>query len=427
MEVAIMISSLRASDLAWLLLFSALHFASPVRNPAEIELLLLLALFQVISPRVAWFATATGNLAAIALKLVLGWLLIGVSYGIESSYFLILLLPVVSAATSLSAWGATGVTVLSVAGYLSFLLFLDWTRVTVPVDQIREISLRALFLPLVGFLTHQLAEANRAEGRRAQQAVAELAEANQHLREAEEAVRRADRLAALGQLTAGLAHELRNPLGTIKSSSELLERRLPPGDTISQELAGFITSEVDRTNSLVTRFLEFARPLRLRLEDTAVDQLVDKAVTQVQRQGGRNGEAPVHVNRNYSPDVRPVWVDRELVERVFVNLISNALEASAAGGVVTVKTREVANGVELSVIDRGAGIAPEHRESIFNPFFTTKPEGVGLGLAIVAKIVAEHGGRVLVDSTPGEGSVFRVWLPRGSGNMSDTINSGATA
>jgi signal transduction histidine kinase len=125
--------------------------------------------------------------------------------------------------------------------------------------------------------------------------------------------------------------------------------------------------------------------------------------------------------------VRPVWVDRELVERVFVNLISNALEASAAGGVVTVKTREVANGVELSVIDRGAGIAPEHRESIFNPFFTTKPEGVGLGLAIVAKIVAEHGGRVLVDSTPGEGSVFRVWLPRGSGNMSDTINSGATA
>lgn len=399
------------------MLFSALHFASPVRNAAEVELLVLLGLFQVISPRVMWFATPAGNLAAIAAKLVLGWLLIGVSYGIESSYFLILLLPVVSAATTLTVWGATGVTVLAVAGYLSFLLFLDWTRVTVPVDQIREISLRALFLPLVGFLTYQLAEANRAEGRRAQQAVAGLAEANQHLREAEEAVRRADRLAALGQLTAGLAHELRNPLGTIKSSSELLERRLPPGDTISQELAGFISSEVDRTNSLVTRFLEFARPLRLRLEETAVDDLLDRAVTQVLRQprpgAARNGEPPVHVNKNYSPDVRPVWVDRELTERVFVNLISNALEASPPGGVVTVKSREVADGVELSVIDRGSGIAPEHRESIFNPFFTTKPEGVGLGLAIVAKIVAEHRGQLQVDSTPGEGSVFRVWLPRG--------------
>ncbi len=409
--------ALHAQDLAWLLLFSALHFASPVRNAAEVELLVLLGLFQVISPRVVWFATPAGNLAAIAAKLVLGWLLIGVSYGIESSYFLILLLPVVSAATTLTVWGATGVTVLAMAAYLSFLLFLDWTRVTVPVDQIREISLRAIFLPLVGFLTYQLAQANRAEGRRAQQAVAELAEANQHLREAEEAVRRADRLAALGQLTAGLAHELRNPLGTIKSSSELLERRLPPGDTISQELAGFISSEVDRTNSLVTRFLEFARPLRLRLEETAVDDLLDRAVTQVLRQqnppgAARNGEPPVHVNKNYSPDVRPVWVDRELTERVFVNLISNALEASPAGGVVTVKSREVAEGVELSVIDRGSGIAPEHRESIFNPFFTTKPEGVGLGLAIVAKIVAEHRGQLQVDSTPGEGSVFRVWLPR---------------
>lgn len=399
----------RPEDFMWLALFAALHFASPVRTPAELEILVGLALFQVAAPRVSWFSTPAGNLASIGVKLTLGWLLIGVTYGVESSYFLILLLPVVSAATTLGGWGTALVTLLAAGAYLSFLLFLDWNRYEIPPDQARELALRVLFLPLVAFLTHQLARANRAEVRNYQRTAAELAEANRHLRDAEDAVRRADRLAALGQLTAGLAHELRNPLGTIRSSAELLAKRLPEGDAVGRELAGFITSETDRANSLMVRFLDFARPVQLRRKPAALAESLDGAIAEIER---RNPPHAVRVIKNYSPDLRPVDVDAELMRQVFVNLIANAVEATPAGGVVTVRTRETENGVETAVIDRGSGIAPEHRSSVFNPFFTTKPSGVGLGLAIAAKIVDEHGGRLDVDSTPGEGSVFRVWIPR---------------
>jgi signal transduction histidine kinase len=119
----------------------------------------------------------------------------------------------------------------------------------------------------------------------------------------------------------------------------------------------------------------------------------------------------VSVYKNYDPALRPVSLDGEWMERVFYNLLRNAAEASAAGSSITVKTRPVDGFIEIAVIDRGSGITAEHRESIFNPFFTTKASGVGLGLAIVSKIIDEHGGRILVESEPGQGSVFRVLLP----------------
>jgi two-component system sensor histidine kinase HydH len=132
--------------------------------------------------------------------------------------------------------------------------------------------------------------------------------------------------------------------------------------------------------------------------------------------------ASVSIYKNYSPDLPPVAFDGELLERALLNLVTNAAQASAPGSVVTVKTRMVetstglsagtgTEGIEIAVIDRGSGIDPKHLESIFNPFFTTKSEGVGLGLAIVAKIIDEHGGQIAVESAVGEGSVFRIYLP----------------
>jgi signal transduction histidine kinase len=173
-------------------------------------------------------------------------------------------------------------------------------------------------------------------------------------------------------------------------------------------MAGFIASEVDRSNSLITRFLEFARPLELRLETAELNEILDLAVARLERD---NAARKVTVYRNYSPDVRPFPFDAELMERVFYNLLLNAAQASPPDGAVTIKTRPVDDSVEISVIDRGSGIDPKHRESIFNPFFTTKPEGVGLGLAIVSKIVDQHGGRMSVESELGKGSVFRLSLP----------------
>ena len=117
------------------------------------------------------------------------------------------------------------------------------------------------------------------------------------------------------------------------------------------------------------------------------------------------------IYKNYSPDIAPFPLDRQLMERVLYNLLLNAAQASPPRASVTVKTRQSGDTVEIDVIDRGTGIAPKDRESIFNPFFTTKSSGVGLGLAIVSKIVDEHGGEITVESEPGAGSVFRVFLP----------------
>ncbi len=119
----------------------------------------------------------------------------------------------------------------------------------------------------------------------------------------------------------------------------------------------------------------------------------------------------IAIYKNYEPEIRPFPFDAELMERVFYNLLLNAAQASPPGGAVTVKTRAAGGAAEIAVIDRGVGIGPEQIDNMFNPFFTTKPDGVGLGLAIVSKIVDEHGGKITVDSEPGKGSVFRVLLP----------------
>ncbi len=396
---------LKPQDAVWLILFGALHAASPVRHDAEIELLIALAVLQLATPRIAWFGTPAGTAVAIALKMLLGWLLIGVTNALASNYYVILLLPVVAAATAYGAAGSLVVSLAAAGAYLSFLLFVPPGRLA--PEEIRDFAVRALFFPLVGFFTAQMAAAARAEAKRAHQAALQLNDANRQLRQAEDAVRRADRLAALGQLTAGLAHELRNPLGTIKNSAELLAKA-PPGSETAKELVGYIVSEVERANLLVTRFLRFAKPAPLHLREASIGDLLDRAVLRF-RQG--NPSPRVSVFRNDSPDVPPIALDTDMIEQVFLNLLCNAAEASPEGGVVTIKTRPAPEGVEVSFIDRGAGIDPAHREQIFNPFFSTKPDGVGLGLAIVSKIVDQHNGRIMVDSVPGEGSVFRVWLP----------------
>lgn len=398
----------RTQDAVWLLLFSALAWVSPTRGPAEIQVLSALAVLQVAAPRVRAFQSPRGNLLLLSLKLLLGFLLIGVTGGIASSYYLILLLPVLSAATTLGPAGAAAFTALACLAYLAFIPVAYNLGYILEGLYLRDLTLRVLFLPVVAYLTFSLAAENRRAARRAEAAAAELAEANRKLLEAEASARRSERLAALGQLTAGLAHELRNPLGTMKASAEMLLERTAPDNPVLRELAGYISSEVDRTNSLISRFLEFARPSRLRTAPADLHQVLESALEHLERE---SPGAAARIHRNFDPALPLVDADSELLERVFFNLLRNALEASPPGAVVTIKTRHVPSGVEIAFIDRGAGVPPEHREQIFNPFFTTKAGGIGLGLAVSAKIVGDHGGAITVDSEPGEGATFLVSLP----------------
>jgi two-component system, NtrC family, sensor histidine kinase HydH len=392
-------------DIGWILFFAAVAWFGPIHTVPEATMLTLMAIFQLLEPRVAAFATPRGTAISIVIKFALCYLLIGYTDGISSSYYFMLLIPILAAATTQEALIAGLLTVMSSLSYLSFVLFLGENEY-ISEDQWHELFLRIASLCIVGFAAYQLAAQNRIKARDAEANAEKLVIANASLQAAEDAVRRADRLAALGQLTAGLAHELRNPLATIKSSSELLNKTLPEGNEVAKEVAGFISTEVDRTNSLITRFLEFARPLKLKLAEVDVTTVIDTAVRDLQR------HMKTQVHRNYSPDVRPVALDAELMERVFYNLLQNAAQASPADAGLTVRTRRLdGNSVEVAVIDRGAGIAAANLENIFNPFFTTKTDGVGLGLAIVSKIVDEHGGRILVESDPGNGTIFRVILP----------------
>jgi signal transduction histidine kinase len=388
----------------WVVLFAVPVVKSEYGDAFEIAPLVALGVAQILEPKVPATATTQSRVFWMVLKLVLTFVLIGYGGGINSRYWPALLLPVVSAATTFDFLGTIVFTLLTCGAYLSFLSFVTQDK---PVNV--DLELRVVCLLVAGTVANTLATELRVQSERNRRTAEQLAEANRHIQEVERAARRSDRLAALGQLSAGLAHELRNPLGTIKASAELLQRNVSAENEVSREMAGFIASEVDRTNSLVTRFLQFARPLKLRRDKADLSQTLDRAITLVEREA--KGAA---IHKNYQPEIAPFRFDAELMERVFYNLILNAVQASPPGGMVSVKTRAVDDSVEIAVIDRGVGIDPAQRDSIFNPFFTTKPEGVGLGLAIVAKIVDEHGGKITVESEPGKGSVFHVLLPANS-------------
>jgi signal transduction histidine kinase len=243
-----------------------------------------------------------------------------------------------------------------------------------------------------------------------------LAETNRRLEQAQAEARRSERLAALGQLSAGLAHEIRNPLGVIKGSAEMLTQKLQASDELARELAGYISTEVNRLSALVTEFLDFARPLHAQPQPADLTALLDRVLQIVAgRFAGKPGPV-VRVERSYASGLPLVPLDESLCEQAFLNLVQNAYEAmEESGGTLRVDvqlaTKDGPDGVELRLADTGPGVPEELREEIFNPFVTTKKTGVGLGLSIVSKIVDGHGGSIHVENSPDGGAVFTLFFP----------------
>lgn len=391
---------LRVQDVLLAAMFGALIFLT--HDAWEMGFMLALAALQLIEGRVEFLDRPWGRAGSVLVQLLIGYLLIGITGGVESPYYLALLLPVVSTASYLGFTGTVVSSVVAIGAYLSFLLFIDWNNWVIDPESMHVLTIRCLLPAVAAVLVNSLGDAARRESERYKNAAEQLAEANRNLSAAQAEVRRSERLAALGQLSAGLAHEIRNPLGSIKGSADLLIRFASKESAVVQELAGIISSEVDRTNLLVTRFLDFARPLEPRREPTDIRRVIDDAAM----------HAGVEIVREYTSSLPLIPVDPALMEQVFINLITNAKQASENGGAIVVRTGEAAGQTEVSVIDHGCGIPADRRETIFNPFVTTKQNGVGLGLAIVARIVDGHGGKMTVESEPGKGTTFRVSLPQ---------------
>ena len=237
----------------------------------------------------------------------------------------------------------------------------------------------------------------------------------------EERERLRDRLASLGEMAAGIAHELKNPLAGIEVMAGLLRRQVPDSKD-AQSLLADIISEAKLANAIVVEMLEFVRPIRLQVERTDIADVLHQAVTLAETKAPRGG---VSVNVDVEPGLPMIDGDHHQLCQVFTNLLTNAFEALDGKGHITISA--VASTIEptpafagvhpptptvvVDVADDGPGVPADLTDRIFNPFFTTKPQGSGLGLAIVRKIVDAHDGRIDVNSAPETGTRFRVTLP----------------
>jgi two-component system sensor histidine kinase HydH len=401
-------------DAVLLLFVVGLAVLPPIREYHKQLILAAIVIVQLLESRIVAWSPERGPAYAVILKIVLATVLLDHTgeLGINSSYWPIYFLPVVTAATYFGPWGTLFWTALSSAAYCSY-LFPALQDYVLTLNGFGELAGRVLFFFLAAMFVNRFAVEVRRRAAANQVLVEQMTETNRRLAQVQEDARRSERLAALGQMSAGLAHEIRNPLGVIRGSAEMLNQKLQQSNPLASELAGYILSETNRLSALVARFLDFARPMSLELAPGDLVEVMDRALEAARAQ---RPESKVRVVRDYAPGLPQVAMDEQLCEQVFVNLALNAYDAmEAEGGVlhVAITPKGQAGGAEVEVtfLDDGPGILPDLRQQIFNPFFTTKKSGVGLGLAIVSKIVDEHHGRIQVESMPGQGACFRVFFP----------------
>lgn len=269
-----------------------------------------------------------------------------------------------------------------------------------------EVGMFFILTTLIGIL----ADHERKQHQKVEQTAQELAEANARLQSSFEQLRRADRLAAMGELSAGVAHEIRNPLGSIEGAVQIL-RRPNINDETKQEFGDLAQRELDRLKGIVNQFLDFARPREPRRVPTDPLLLVESVAQLVGETAKMKG---VHIRVDSENALPEISVDAEQIKQVLLNLAINAIQAIQSGGEVVLRAVKKGDAICLEVEDEGVGIAPDDIERIFNPFFTTKQEGTGLGLSIAARIISQHGGQIEPWRNPNRGMTFSVILPAGS-------------
>jgi signal transduction histidine kinase len=233
-----------------------------------------------------------------------------------------------------------------------------------------------------------------------------LKEAEEKNRAIMEKMRQSERLSALGEFSAGIAHEIRNPLTSIKTFTQLLPAEYEDPN-FRKEFIDSVTREVNRINKIVNDLLDYARPRKDNRQTTDITKLVDETICSLQP---IFDEHHVTVKKNYNQRLK-IEIDPEQVRQVLVNLMMNAVEAMPSGGSLTCSIRVAGKEAEIEIADTGKGMSEETVKHIFTPFFTTKDGGTGLGLSIVQRIVNEQGGRIQVVSSIHQGAQFILFLP----------------
>lgn len=218
-----------------------------------------------------------------------------------------------------------------------------------------------------------------------------------------------ERLAAIGRMAGGVAHEVRNPLSSIKGLALLLKNKFPAGSK-EQATADLLIQETERMNRTITEMLSFTRPSALKLTPVDLADLLGRSLELVKAEAAENRIA---TELDVQPGLQPILGDVDRLQQVVMNVVLNALQAMEDGGALTVKLANTADrrGVELRISDTGVGVSPELLSQVFYPYFTTKPSGTGIGLAISQKIVADHGGTIDMESEPGKGTTVIIQLP----------------
>jgi signal transduction histidine kinase len=314
--------------------------------------------------------------------------------------------PIAAAAIYYGWKGGLGAAILAALCYASHVV-MGLNEGTEPRRYIGSEATEILDFFLVGLVSGILADRERKQKDSLQRTTTQLNAVYRELRQSFERMKRSERLSAIGQLSAGLAHEIRNPLASIGGAAAIL-RKKPWSEERREEFLEIIEKECLRLNRLLTNFLEFARPRPPQYRLAEVGPILESVVGLAAHAVGRQ---PIRLRTDMAADVPAIACDPEQIKQVLLNLTINSVQAMPDGGEIVLSTRVDGARVVIEVTDQGPGISPEHLDKVFDPFFTTKDAGTGLGLSVAHQILTQHGGILQARNNSGRGATFSLVLP----------------
>ena len=358
-----------------------------------------------------------GLLVALAVVSILHYTTSPERAGLHVLYQRLYYGPIIVGAYWFGVWGGVATAVAAAVAYAPHIHHAWANNAPYTFSQYSELVIFVCAGGLVGFL----ADVQRRLTRQYQDVAASLEAKNRELKDSHAQLTRADRLAALGQIAAGLAHEIRNPLAGIKGALDIVVTKVVHG-TPEAEFTAIAATEVERLNELVQEFLTYARPHAPELRSARLHDVVEHVVLLLRPEAERAGVTLVYEAREPLHDTP---MDPEQIRQVLFNVVLNGIQASPPSAEVRIESFPSDGHAVVQVTDRGPGIPPDHLAHVFDPFFTTKPHGTGLGLAISQRIIEAHQGEIDIRNSDGVGAVVRISIPLLPGTSSGALSQGA--